>query len=88
MAKNLWAENDARLGGEFVAMRLGGCREHADGIDGLVAAADAEFFTVYGVDAEGIAQALQDAPTLVAGERLLAKLAKAAGVPGERCRFL
>jgi len=84
----LWAENDARLGGEFVSLRLGGCKADADGVDGLQSAADAEFFTVYGVDAEGIALAIVDADTLAEGDAALARLAASLGVPSERCRFL
>ena len=57
----LWAENDARLGGDFVSLRLGGCKADADGVDGLQSAAGAQFFTVYGVDADGIASAIVDA---------------------------
>ncbi len=84
----LWAENDARLGGKFVLLRLGGCKADADGVDGLQSAADAEFFTVYGVDADGIASAIVDADTLAEGEAALARLAASLDVPSERCRFL
>ena len=84
----LWAENDARLGGDFVRVRLGGCKADADGVDGLQSAADAQFFTVYGVDADGVASAIVDADTLAQGEMELARLAASLGVPSERCRFL
>lgn len=87
-ATRLWAENDARLGGDFVRVRLGGCKADADGVDGLQSAAGAEFFTVYGVDAGGIASAIVDADTLAQGEAELARLAASLGVPSERCRFL
>ena len=75
-------------GGDFVRVRLGGCKAGADGVDGLQSAADAQFFTVYGVDADGIASAIVDADTLVQGETELARLAALLGVPSERCRFL
>jgi len=84
----LWAENDARLGGEFVSLRLGGCKADADGVDGLQSEADAEFFTVYGVDADGIAQAIRDADTLADGETELLRLSRVLGIPSDRCRFL
>ena len=85
----LWAENDARLGGDFVRVRLGGCKADViGGVDGLQSAADAQFFTVYGVDADGIASAIIDADTLAQGEAELARLAASLGVPSERCRFL
>jgi hypothetical protein len=72
----------------FVSLRLGGCKADADGVDGLQSAADAEFFTVYGVDAEGIALAIVDADTLAEGEASMARLAASLEVPSERCRFL
>ena len=75
-------------GGDFVRVRLGGCKADAAGVDGLQSAADAQFFTVYGVDADGIASALCDADTLAQGETELARLAASLGVPSERCRFL
>lgn len=87
-AARLRAENDARLGGDFVSLRLGGCKADADGVDGLQSAADAQFFTVYGIDADGIASAIVDADTLAEGETELLRLSRATGLPSDWCRFL
>lgn len=84
----LWAENDARLGGDFVSLRLGGCKADADGVDGLQSAANAQFFTVYGIDTDGIASAIVDTDTLTDGEAEMTRFAASLGIPGARCRFL
>jgi len=73
---------------EFVSLRLGGCKADGDGIEGLQSIADAEFFTVYGIDAEGIALAIVDADTLAEGETELLRLSREMILPSDWCRFL
>lgn len=75
----------------FVALRLGGCIDHSGHTEGLVRADRAQFFTVYGIDAEGMAEAITDTDTgatLEEARAVLAELVALSGLPGEECPFM
>lgn len=54
------ADREALIASKYVSLEIAGCVEHPDHTEGLVPADRAEFFTVYGLDAEGMAHALVD----------------------------
>lgn len=69
-------------------LRLGGCINHGDHIEGLTSITAAEFFTVYLMDREGLAHALVDRDTFSDGMDTLRELAWRAKLEPRLCPFL
>ncbi len=72
--------------GEFTALELGGCRTETDDTGdeftiGCLQRDEAEFFTVYARDHEGLAEAITDIPKFFAGCLIMAELSRISGLP-------
>ena len=88
---NCQPDNAAPDWSAYATLQLGGCIDHDGETEGLVSHDKADFFTVYGIDADGIADAITDTPTTatLANARTLAgDLSALSGLPVRDCRFL
>lgn len=71
---------------DFTALELGGCRSEVDETgdeytSGCLQREEAEFFTVYARDHEGLAEAITDIPQFFAGCLIMAELSRISGLP-------
>jgi hypothetical protein len=74
----------------FVSLMIGGCRDDDGTTEGGQTYQTAEFFTVYGIDPDGMADAITDVPTvsLIHALSVANELATLSGLPLTVCRSL
>lgn len=74
----------------YTAIMIGGCIDHNGETEGLVSYSKAEFFTVYGINPHGEAEAITDVPTvsLINALSVAHELAALSGLRLTVCRFL
>jgi hypothetical protein len=70
-------------------LRLGGCRQGSDGVDALMTAREAEWFTLYVMDGEGLAHAVADlGPDLMEALGVTMEAAFRTGLEASLCPWL
>lgn len=75
----------------FKSLRLGGCTQNHGYTQGLVSLDRAQFFTVYGIDRDGMGEAITDTDIGASFEEaraLCQDVASLSGLPWSECAFL